>query len=83
MKWNKMLALIFAAVLLTGDVVLAKGIDCTGGECVGTKHSDFIVGTAGHDEIEGRGSLDQIFSDVSNGPAANDTVRGGGDIVND
>src|SRR5215213_5704770 len=82
MKRTTILALgvVAVALLLAADAVLAKGIDCAGGKCVGTKRSDLMIGTAGHDEISGRGGNDTILSH-----GGNDEIHGGdaNDIILD
>ena len=73
MTWNVILALLTATLLMTGGVVLAKSIDCTGGPCVGTKKADTFRGSGGADQIFGRGGSDSIDSGEGD-----DEVRGGG-----
>ena len=76
MKWNVILALLTATLLLTSGVVLAKSIDCTGGPCVGTQKPDQLIGTEGDDEIVGRGGKDIIIGDPAEG-WGDDLIRGG------
>ena len=80
MKWNVIHALLTATLLLTGGVVLAKNIDCTGGPCVGTKKADTFRGSGVADQITGRGGNDLIDSGEGD-----DEVRGGGgaDVITD
>lgn len=80
LKWNVVLALLTATLLLTGGVVLAKDFSCgppTDGPCVGTKRGDSIVGTAGDDEIVGRAGNDTLIGDPENS-TGDDLLRGGG-----
>jgi Ca2+-binding RTX toxin-like protein len=77
MTRNVILALVvMTTLLLSGGVVLAKVIDCTGGLCVGTKKLDRMVGTAGDDEIVGRGGNDTLIGDPI-GSTGDDVMRGG------
>ena len=82
MKGTTIVALLVVAMtlLMVGGVVLAKNITCTGGNCVGTKKADDMLGTFGNDTILGRGGNDTI---IENG--GDDVIRGGGgnDTIND
>ena len=73
-----MLGMLAAALLLTGGVVLAKNINCTGGKCVGTKKADIITGSFGDDTIFGRGGNDRIVDDLGtteiHGGSGNDEI---------
>jgi Ca2+-binding RTX toxin-like protein len=76
-------------VLMVSSVALALNqIQCPNGTdasfpvtCVGTKAADSMSGSAGYDNMNGKGSNDQLYghedSDDMDGAAGNDTLSGG------
>ncbi len=69
------------AVLVAGGVALAATIDCTGGDCVGTRSGDAMFGSPKVDEEFGLGGGDLMYgyerADRMSGGAGGDRMYGG------
>ena len=81
MRRAVVLLVVVAAVLaMAGGVALALDKNCTGGDCIGTRGDDFIVGSTNLDRIVGMEGNDQVI-----GQEGSDEIYGdeGNDIITD
>jgi len=88
MKRTTTLALLVIAALLLlalgSRVVLAAGITCTGGDCLGTRDADQVTGSTGRDRIAGMEGGDTI-TEPAGGVGDNHQIFGdeGNDVITD
>ena len=83
-KTMALLAVLAAALLVSGGSALADLVRCKGGKCEGTERADDLRGTLAKDQIFGFGGNDVITASSSrdhvNGGAGDDLIFGEGGV---
>jgi Ca2+-binding RTX toxin-like protein len=83
MRRTAAVALVGGGLLAGALPALAKNVACGGGECVGSKKADLIVGSNKPDDIVARGGDDEISQPKKEGD--DDVIDGGNgdDVIRD